>query len=74
MCQVSDVPTKHADCRCHASGSVAKALSDMSLRWAQNFIALQLESPFGCEPNDLPMHQMQSDWTLGPWGHGQTCV
>ncbi|CAE6954057.1 unnamed protein product [Symbiodinium sp. CCMP2592] len=33
--------------------------------WAQNFIALQLESPFGCEPNDLPMHQMQGDWKLG---------
>lgn len=30
--------------------------------WAQNFIALQLESPFGCEPNDLPMQQMQGDW------------
>ncbi|CAE7250388.1 scn4aa [Symbiodinium necroappetens] len=33
--------------------------------WAQNFIALQLESPFGCEPNDLPMQQMQGDWKLG---------
>ncbi|CAJ1456803.1 unnamed protein product [Effrenium voratum] len=30
--------------------------------WSQNFIALQLESPFGSEPNDLPMQQMQMDW------------
>lgn len=30
--------------------------------WCQNFIALQLESPFGSAPNDLPMQQMQMDW------------
>eukprot|EP00933_Yihiella_yeosuensis_P050303 TRINITY_DN48078_c0_g1_i1.p1 TRINITY_DN48078_c0_g1~~TRINITY_DN48078_c0_g1_i1.p1 ORF type:complete len:542 (-),score=63.55 TRINITY_DN48078_c0_g1_i1:178-1803(-) len=30
--------------------------------WCLNFIALQLESPFGSEANDLPMEQMQRDW------------
>lgn len=30
--------------------------------WCLNFIALQLESPFGAEDNDLPMDQMQADW------------
>lgn len=30
--------------------------------WCLNFIALQLEAPFGDEPNDLPMDQMILDW------------
>jgi len=30
--------------------------------WCLNFIALQLESPFGDKDNDLPMVQMQRDW------------
>eukprot|EP00440_Ansanella_granifera_P076809 gb/GFBE01083348.1/.p1 GENE.gb/GFBE01083348.1/~~gb/GFBE01083348.1/.p1 ORF type:complete len:357 (+),score=47.12 gb/GFBE01083348.1/:1-1071(+) len=30
--------------------------------WCHNFIALQLEAPFGNEPNDLPMDQMMKDW------------
>jgi len=30
--------------------------------WCLNFIALQLEAPFGIEDNDLPMDQMQDDW------------
>merc|ERR1712048_189010 len=30
--------------------------------WCINFIALQLESPFGDKANDLPMIQMQRDW------------
>jgi predicted membrane chloride channel (bestrophin family) len=30
--------------------------------WSINFIALDLESPFGAEDNDLPMLQMQVDW------------
>jgi predicted membrane chloride channel (bestrophin family) len=30
--------------------------------WSLNFIALQLERPFGERPNDLPMDQMQADW------------
>lgn len=30
--------------------------------WCINFIALQLEQPFGCDDNDLPMDQMQRDW------------
>merc|ERR1712232_1424850 len=30
--------------------------------WCINFIALQLESPFGDKDNDLPMEQMQRDW------------
>eukprot|EP00927_Polykrikos_kofoidii_P042858 TRINITY_DN3690_c0_g3_i1.p1 TRINITY_DN3690_c0_g3~~TRINITY_DN3690_c0_g3_i1.p1 ORF type:complete len:601 (-),score=73.53 TRINITY_DN3690_c0_g3_i1:58-1860(-) len=30
--------------------------------WSLNFIALQLERPFGERPNDLPMDQMQTDW------------
>jgi len=30
--------------------------------WCVNFIALQLEAPFGSGDNDLPMDQMQSDW------------
>jgi len=30
--------------------------------WCMNYTALQLESPFGKEANDLPMDQMQSDW------------
>lgn len=30
--------------------------------WCLNFIALQLEAPFGDEPNDLPMDSMILDW------------
>lgn len=30
--------------------------------WCINFIALDLEYPFGSKDNDLPMDQMQSDW------------
>jgi hypothetical protein len=30
--------------------------------WSVNFIALQLESPFGDKSNDLPMVQMQREW------------
>merc|ERR1712186_226355 len=30
--------------------------------WCVNFIALQLESPFGDKDNDLPMQQMQIEW------------
>jgi len=30
--------------------------------WCINFIALQLESPFGDKDNDLPMEQFQRDW------------
>mmetsp|Transcript_71140 Transcript_71140/g.206000 ORF Transcript_71140/g.206000 Transcript_71140/m.206000 type:complete len:605 (+) Transcript_71140:188-2002(+) len=30
--------------------------------WCIHFIAIELESPFGSEDNDLPMHQMQADW------------
>merc|ERR1719181_2684535 len=30
--------------------------------WCINFIALQLESPFGEGENDLPMVEMQRDW------------
>jgi len=30
--------------------------------WCLHFIALDLESPFGNEDNDLPMNQMQCDW------------
>jgi len=30
--------------------------------WCINFIALELESPFGSDDNDLPMTQMQIDW------------
>lgn len=30
--------------------------------WGLHFIALQLESPFGKEDNDLPMEQMQAEW------------
>lgn len=30
--------------------------------WCLHFIALQLEAPFGDEPNDLPMDQMILDW------------
>lgn len=30
--------------------------------WCLNYIALQLEQPFGNEDNDLPMDQMQTDW------------
>eukprot|EP00927_Polykrikos_kofoidii_P058363 TRINITY_DN5283_c1_g1_i4.p1 TRINITY_DN5283_c1_g1~~TRINITY_DN5283_c1_g1_i4.p1 ORF type:complete len:599 (+),score=118.04 TRINITY_DN5283_c1_g1_i4:140-1936(+) len=30
--------------------------------WCINFIALQLEMPFGEGDNDLPMEQMQADW------------
>eukprot|EP00929_Paragymnodinium_shiwhaense_P027134 TRINITY_DN15998_c0_g2_i1.p1 TRINITY_DN15998_c0_g2~~TRINITY_DN15998_c0_g2_i1.p1 ORF type:complete len:630 (-),score=115.89 TRINITY_DN15998_c0_g2_i1:130-2019(-) len=30
--------------------------------WCINFIALQLEMPFGDADNDLPMEQFQSDW------------
>jgi len=30
--------------------------------WCINYIALQLEQPFGSDANDLPMLQMQQDW------------
>jgi len=30
--------------------------------WCIHFIALELESPFVSDDNDLPMHQMQADW------------
>lgn len=30
--------------------------------WCINYIALQLEQPFGSDSNDLPMNQMQRDW------------
>jgi len=30
--------------------------------WCVNFIALDLESPFGDKDNDLPMEQIQADW------------
>jgi putative membrane protein len=30
--------------------------------WCINYIALQLEQPFGTDSNDLPMAQMQRDW------------
>eukprot|EP00747_Dinoflagellata_sp_TGD_P024467 gnl/TRDRNA2_/TRDRNA2_130570_c0_seq3.p1 gnl/TRDRNA2_/TRDRNA2_130570_c0~~gnl/TRDRNA2_/TRDRNA2_130570_c0_seq3.p1 ORF type:complete len:604 (+),score=75.48 gnl/TRDRNA2_/TRDRNA2_130570_c0_seq3:70-1881(+) len=30
--------------------------------WCINYIALQLEMPFGDDVNDLPMDQMQRDW------------
>jgi predicted membrane chloride channel (bestrophin family) len=32
--------------------------------WCINFIALQLEAPFGSKQNDLPMNQMQTDWNM----------
>lgn len=30
--------------------------------WCINYIALDLEMPFGSDSNDLPMKQMQADW------------
>lgn len=30
--------------------------------WCINYIALQLEQPFGSDDNDLPMDMMQTDW------------
>merc|ERR1719453_1795935 len=29
--------------------------------WSMNFIALELEDPFGDDANDLPLHDMQED-------------
>merc|ERR1719174_3345162 len=29
--------------------------------WSINYIAVELEMPFGDDPNDLPLHDMQSD-------------
>lgn len=29
--------------------------------WSINYIAIELEMPFGEDPNDLPLHEMQSD-------------
>eukprot|EP00929_Paragymnodinium_shiwhaense_P063305 TRINITY_DN31635_c0_g4_i1.p1 TRINITY_DN31635_c0_g4~~TRINITY_DN31635_c0_g4_i1.p1 ORF type:complete len:614 (+),score=91.36 TRINITY_DN31635_c0_g4_i1:247-2088(+) len=30
--------------------------------WCVNFVALELEQPFGDDDNDLPMHDMVADW------------
>merc|ERR1719210_1142026 len=29
--------------------------------WGINYIAVELEQPFGDDPNDLPLHDMQAD-------------
>merc|ERR1719468_1465485 len=29
--------------------------------WSINYIAVELEQPFGDDPNDLPLHEMQTD-------------
>merc|ERR1719247_1110255 len=29
--------------------------------WSINYIAIELEMPFGDDPNDLPLHEMQTD-------------
>lgn len=44
--------------------AIATAVSFMVIffLWCINFIALQLEAPFGSKQNDLPMNQMQQDW------------
>ncbi|CAK9043939.1 Hypothetical protein SCF082_LOCUS25041 [Durusdinium trenchii] len=51
-------------CSMLLSKTMAAATSFVVLwmQWCLNFIALQLEAPFGDEPNDLPMDQMILDW------------
>merc|ERR1719235_322174 len=32
--------------------------------WSINYIAVELEQPFGDDPNDLPLHEMQRDFNI----------
>jgi predicted membrane chloride channel (bestrophin family) len=42
--------------------AAATSFSVVFFLWCISFISLQLESPFGDDENDLPLHQMQSEW------------
>jgi len=36
--------------------------------WGMNYISAEIESPFGKDPNALPLHRLQEDFNASLWG------